>query len=82
MHISSILVRAHPEQISLVRERLTVMQGVEVHGASDEGHLVVSIETEDESATTQTYETIGQTDGVLSVAMVFHQFESDPDEEA
>lgn len=43
--------------------------------------MVVTIETPTDGETTETFETLSRTDDVLSVSMVFHQSESDPDKE-
>ena len=81
MNISSALVHAHPTNATAVSERLTALQGVEVHGISPEGKLIVTIETEDEGSNAATYQSIGQLDGVMSAAMVYHQSESEPHKE-
>jgi nitrate reductase NapD len=57
------------------------MPGIEVHAASPEGKLIVTIETESDRETVAAYERISRTDGVLSAAMVYHQIESEPDQE-
>jgi len=79
MNIVSLVLRIHPETRAEAEAALTAYPGVECHGMSDDGKLVVTIETETDGETTSTYDRIGQMDGVMSVAMVFHQFESDPD---
>jgi nitrate reductase NapAB chaperone NapD len=43
--------------------------------------MIVTIESPTEQDTVKTYEVISVLPGVLSVAMVYHQVESDPDEE-
>jgi nitrate reductase NapD len=55
------------------------MSGVEIHAASWEGRLVVSIESADDQDTASVFESIQMLDGVLSVSLVYSQFESDPD---
>lgn len=79
MNISSVIVHARPGSADIVRELLNNMAGIEVHGVSPEGKLVVTIETDDDEGTTQAFERISKADGVLSAAMVFHQVESDPE---
>jgi len=81
MNISSVIVVPHPDHIEVVRERLGDIEGVELHAVSPEGKLVVTIEAADDRATTGTYEYLAQLDGVMSVAMVYHQMESDPETE-
>ncbi len=79
MNISSAIVHAKPGAAGLVRTGLGALEGVEVHAVSDEGKLIVTIEAGDDRITTATFESIGQMAGVLSVALVYHQTESDPE---
>jgi len=44
--------------------------------------MIVSIETASEGATVEIFEEIRRMPGVLSASLVYHQYESDPDEEA
>jgi len=78
MNISSAIVHAHPRDIALARTGLATLPGVEVHAVSPEGKLIVTIETEDDGSNAATYQLIGQLDGVMSAAMVYHQSESEP----
>ena len=82
MNISSIIVHAKPARLSSVRGSLEQIPGVEVHAATDDGKLVVTIETDTDGETAGTFDRINTMDGVMSAAMVFHQFESDPQKEA
>jgi nitrate reductase NapD len=65
-----------------VRGNLEQIPGVEIHAATDDGKLVITIESETDGETASTFDRINVMDGVMSAAMVFHQFESDPDKEA
>ena len=82
MDISSLIVSAKPENGPKVRALLEATDGVEVHTVAEDGRMIVTIEAESEQATVKTYEQIGQMPGVLAVSMVYHQIESNPDEEA
>jgi nitrate reductase NapD len=79
MNISSIIVHARPTEIPSVRENLEQIPGVEVHAATDDGKFVVTIETDSDGETAGTFDRINAMAGVMSAAMVFHQYESDPD---
>lgn len=81
MNISSVIVHARSERIHDVHAALKQIGGVEIHAVTDDGKIVATIETATDRDTADTFERIGHTDGVLSAAMVYHQFESDPDEE-
>lgn len=81
MNISSAIVHARPGAVAIVQAGLAALNGVEVHAVSPEGKLIVTIETEDEGSNAATYQSIGQLDGVMSAAMVYHQSESEPHKE-
>jgi nitrate reductase NapD len=81
MNVSSLIVNARDGQADCVQALLTQQPGVEIHAASPEGKLIVTIETESDRETVAAFERITQTDGVLSAAMVYHQIESEPDQE-
>jgi len=81
MNVSSVIVNARDGQLATVQELLLQQAGIEIHATSPEGKLIVTIETESDRETIAAYERIGQTDGVLSAAMVYHQIESEPDQE-
>jgi periplasmic nitrate reductase NapD len=81
MHISSLIVHARPGADAQFRAGLTALDGVELHAVADDGRMIVTMESADDAAIRSTYEAIERLDGVLSVAMVYHQVESDPDKE-
>jgi nitrate reductase NapD len=81
MNVSSLIVNAKDGQVLAVQALLAQQAGVEIHAASPEGKLIVTIETDSDRETVAAYERISRTDGVLSAAMVYHQIESEPDQE-
>ena len=81
MNVSSLIVNAQDGKALAVQTLLTQQAGVEIHATSPEGKLIVTIETESDRDTIAAYERISRTDGVLSAAMVYHQIESEPDQE-
>lgn len=81
MNISSAIIHALPGGVAVVQAGLATLAGVEVHAISPEGKLIVTIETDDDGSNAATYQLIGQLDGVMSAAMVYHQTESEPDKE-
>ena len=54
LNISSAIVYARPGTDAVLRERLTQVQGVEVHAASEDGKIIVTIEAEEQA----TYERV------------------------
>lgn len=81
LNISSAIVYAKPGQDLALRAHLSQLPGVEVHAATEDGKMIVTIETENDRSAVDTYEAIEHMDGVLSVAMIFQQTESHPDQE-
>ncbi len=82
INISSLIVGVQPAMRDRVCAGLNGLPGVEVHACSDDGRMIVSLETCNERTTVDTFEAIRQLDGVLSASLVYHQYETDPDEEA
>ena len=76
MNISGVLVATSPQNIDSLTTQLLELEGVEVHGASDAGKLVVTVETEHEGTMADTVVAIQNISGVLSAAMIYHHNES------
>lgn len=76
MNISGVIVHAHPERIQEVRAALERLPGVEVHAATDNGRLVVTIEElmQANGSTAMELQTI---EGVLSAALIYHHQEDE-----
>lgn len=81
MNISSAIVHVRPPVTEQVLARFGAMAGVEIHAASWEGRLVISIESASDGDTADIFETIQRLEGVLSASLVYSQFDSDPDSE-
>lgn len=80
VNISSAVIHARPDAVEEVLAGLGALGCVEVHATSPAGKLVVTLEADDDRGMADAYESLGRMDGVLSVALVFHQTESDPEE--
>jgi nitrate reductase NapD len=81
MNISSAVVFAKPMQDPALRALLCAMPGVEVHATTEDGRMIVTIESENDHTAIDTYKAIEGLPGVLSVAMIFQQSESNPEQE-
>ena len=75
LHISSLLVHAHPAALERVRATIDALDGVDVHGASREGKIVVTLECASEGGITERLAAIREVPGVLSAVLVFHRIE-------
>jgi nitrate reductase NapD len=82
LNITSIILGVAPNDATEVSALLKAIDGVEVHAIAEDGRMIVTIESGDEDNTSNTFEMIRQLPGVISAALVYHQYESDPDEEA
>ena len=80
MNICRILVHAQPTGFDAVRERLLSVQGVEVHGMSEEGRVVVTLEEDDENAMAEKLLKVQKLEGVISASMIYHHNEQDTQE--
>lgn len=81
MNISSVIVIPKPERIEAVVAALNEVVGVDVAAVSPEGKIIVTIETDGDRETVETYEALGLLEGVMSATMVYHQKETDPEAE-
>jgi periplasmic nitrate reductase NapD len=59
-----------------VRAAVAALDGVEVHGASPQGKIVVTLETASEGDIVERLAAIRELAGVLSTVLVFHWVES------
>ena len=75
IHISSMVVHARPDRLQSVKSKIACLPGVEIHGESDNGKLVVVLETQNQGFITDIIETISKLDYVLNTALVYHQIE-------
>ena len=77
MNISSIILHAVPECLDEIRTALAGMPGVEIHAASKEGKLVLTLEDSGTGSASESYIALHHIPGVLSVAMVYQYSDDD-----
>jgi len=75
VNISSLIVHVRPERAAAVQAELTGWLGVEVPAAAPDGRLVVTVETTTDRESSESFGRIGALPGVMSVSLVYHQFE-------
>ena len=73
VHISSLLVSAHPKVVERVASGIEAIGIAEVAHTDPLGKIIVTLETADESAIVQALTDIQLIEGVVSAALVFHQ---------
>ncbi len=83
MHVSSLVVHATPEKTSVLKESLQRIPGVEIHAATDDGRMVVTVEdTGEQSNLSETVMKIQTMEGVLSMSLAYDYCDNDLTEEA
>lgn len=80
-HISSLVVHVRVEDVPAFRNALARIPGTEIH-AEQGGKFVVTLETGSEADIVAGLNEISLLQGVLSAALVFHHFETQPAAEA
>ncbi len=77
MNICSALVFADPKRACEVIASLTALDGVEVHQASPEGRIVVTLEDTSNSCAIDALRQIATLSGVIATSLIYHHFEPD-----
>jgi nitrate reductase NapD len=77
-NICGVLVHTRPGNLEDVSGRLAALPGVEVHAATDEGRVVVTVEDTPERLAIETIDDIFQTAGVINASLVY-QYTDDED---
>ncbi|WP_087106527.1 chaperone NapD [Parendozoicomonas haliclonae] len=76
LSVTGLVVMATPGMVDTVKPQLEMIPGVEVHGASPEGKMVVTIEElPGQKIMVDTITQISLVDGVLSTALVYSHTE-------
>ena len=75
LHISSIIVQMRPELADDIAARVARVDGAELHQWVAPGKLIVTLETATTHEIMQKIELINDLPGVISTALVYHQWE-------
>jgi nitrate reductase NapD len=76
MSISSLVVHVKGEKADSVRAELGRLNGVEIHGASKDGRLVVTVDQLNDQDAADCFVAIKDLDGVLNTSLVYSYFEN------
>ena len=77
MSIYSVVIHTKPENLKSVSTALEETKGVEIHGTSEKGKLVVTLDHPDRGYCSETLMGFHNISGVLSSALIFEYFEDD-----
>ena len=72
MNISSIVIHTHPQDSSTLQGKLADLPGVDIHAATDDGRIIITIEDTPENVPSETLMNVQNMQGVLSAAMVYN----------
>ncbi len=78
MHIAGVVVRTRPVNIEAVQQRIGLLVGAEVHAASPDGRLVVTVEGSDRRTVAEMIYQLDRLEGVLSASMAYEHSDYDP----
>ena len=71
-HIASVLVHTRPSKIPLLESRLAQLGGVETHGSSASGKLIVTIEVDSDRQLVDRMSQIELEPDVIAATLVYH----------
>ena len=80
MHIAGVVVRTRPASIEAVQRRIGLLAGAEVHAASPDGRLVVTVEGDDRGKVADMIYQLDRLEGVLSASMAYEHSDYDPEQ--
>ena len=75
VHISSMVVHASPDGLQDVKKGIERLPGAEIHGESEQGKLVVVLESGNQAYITDVIDKINNLENVLSTSLVYHHIE-------
>ena len=71
-----MVVNVQPDGLQAVKDEIRTLPGVEIHGESDAGKLVLVLESDSQNRITDIIARINDIRHVLTTALVYHQIES------
>ena len=76
LHVSSLIVHVRPERLATVAAGIERLPGTEIHQRTESGKLIVTLETATTGAVLDQITAIQDLPGVVSAALVYHQWEA------
>jgi nitrate reductase NapD len=73
--ICGLMVHVLPEKIPEVKPRILAIAGSEIHAISEQGNLVVTIESDNYKKTADRMTELQRLKGILSAAMIYQHTE-------
>jgi nitrate reductase NapD len=82
VHISSLVVHVRPERCAALRAAIGALAGAEVHAGTEDGKLVVVLETQSESETMARIDAINEMPGTIAASLIYHEIDADHEEKS
>ncbi len=78
--VCGVLVLVHPDKREATEARMLEIPGLEIHGASEEGKLVITVQTDSYRETGDAITRLQNVKGILSISMIYQHAEAIEDE--
>ena len=78
--VCGVLVYVHPDKREATEARMLEIPGLEIHGASEEGKLVITVQTDSYRETGDAITRLQNVKGILSISMIYQHAEALDDE--
>ncbi|WP_058912638.1 chaperone NapD [Entomohabitans teleogrylli] len=73
-HVCSLVVQAHPRDMSIISNAINALEGGEVAASDAEtGKMIAVLEADNSNTLLDNIESVRQFAGVLAVSLVYHQ---------
>jgi nitrate reductase NapD len=82
VHISSLVVHVRPDRCASVRRGIAALPGAEVHAGTEDGKLVVVLETQSEAETLARVAAIHDMAGTIAASLIYHEIDADHEEKS
>ena len=76
IHIAGVVVHTRAETVEIVKQSIPLIPNAEVHASSEDGRIVVTLETSGTQQTLDYMDAIRALPGVLNVALVYQHAEA------
>ena len=81
MSISGMVIHVQPGSEDVMSRKIAALSGVEIHGVTDDGRLIVTVDQPDDKRAADVFTELQNKAGVLNTALVYNYFEQDPGDE-
>lgn len=74
--VCGVMVLIHPDKREATEAKMLEIEGLEIHGASEEGKLVITVQTDSYRETGDAITRLQHVPGILSISMIYQHAES------